>query len=67
MSYTYDYIESVLKVDDRYYIKQVKSDLSHYNYVHCGVEILSTSKHVLSRGNNHFLKLSRDKSTIVML
>ena len=48
MSYNYDYIESVLKVDDIYYIKIVKSILSHYNYVHCGVEIVSMSKHIMN-------------------
>ena len=44
MSYNYNYIESVLKVDDRYHIEKVKSILSHYNYVHCGVKLLSMSK-----------------------
>ena len=29
--------------------KKVKSILSHYNYVHCGVEILSMSKRVLDK------------------
>ena len=48
MSYNYKYIESVLKVGDIYYIKQIKSVLSHYNYVHCGVELLSMSKHVMN-------------------
>ena len=47
MSYNYNYIEYVLKVDDRYNIKQVKSTLSHYNYVHCGVGILSMSKNIM--------------------
>ena len=48
MSYGYNYIESVLKVDDRYYIKTVKSFLSHDNYVHCGFEILSMSKNIMN-------------------
>ena len=48
ISYIYNYIESVLKVDDRYYIKKVKSMLSHYNYVHCGVETLSMSKKIMN-------------------
>ena len=48
MSYNYNYIGSVLKVDDRYYIKQVKPVLSHYNYVHCGVETLSMSKIIMN-------------------
>ena len=48
MSYTYNYIEYVLKVDDRYYIKQVKSCLSQYDYVHCGVEMFSMSKNIMN-------------------
>ena len=47
MSYNYNYIESVLKVDGRYYIKQVKSVLSNY-YVHCGVKVLSMSKIIMN-------------------
>ena len=37
ISLNYDYIDSVLEVNVRYYIKQVKSVMSHFNYVHCGV------------------------------
>ena len=48
MSYNYNYIGSVFKVDDRYYIKKVKSILSHYDYVNCGVEILSMSKIIMN-------------------
>ena len=48
MSYNYNYIESVLKADDKYYVKEVKSYLSHYNSVHCGVEILSMSKDIMN-------------------
>ena len=29
--------------------KQAKSILSHYNYVHCGVEILSMSKRIMNK------------------
>ena len=29
--------------------KKVKSILSHYNYVHCGVEILSMSKRIMNK------------------
>ena len=41
-------IESSIKVGDRYYIKKIKSVLNHFNYVHCGVEILSMSKRVMN-------------------
>ena len=34
-----DYIGSVLGVNGRYCSKQVISVMSHFNYVHCGVEI----------------------------
>ena len=44
ISYNYNYIDSVIEVNGKFYIKKVKSILSHYNYVHCGVEILSMSK-----------------------
>ena len=48
-SYNYDYTDSVLEFNGTYYIKQVKPILSHYNYVHCGVEILSMSKIIMNR------------------
>ena len=47
--YNYNYIDSVLEVKGRYYIKKVKSILNHFNYVHCGVEILSMSKRIMNR------------------
>ena len=34
ISYNYNYIDPVIEVNGTYYIKQVKSILSHYNYVH---------------------------------
>ena len=40
ISCNYNYLDSVLEVNGRYYIKQVISILSHYNYVNCGVESL---------------------------
>ena len=43
-SYNYNCIDSVIGVNGKLYIKKVKSILSHHNYVHCGVEILSMSK-----------------------
>ena len=49
ISYNYNYIDSVLEVNGRYYIKKVKSVMSHFNYVHCGVEILSMSKRIMNK------------------
>ena len=46
-SFNYDYIGSVLEVNGRYYIKEVKSILSHFNRVHCVAEILSMSKKLM--------------------
>ena len=48
ISYNYDYIDSVLEVTGRYYNKKVKPMLSLYNYVHCGVEMLPMSKHIMN-------------------
>ena len=49
ISFNYNYIDSVLEVKGRYYIKKVKSVMSHFNYVHCGVEILSMSKRIMNK------------------
>ena len=49
MSYNYNYIDSVIEVNGKFYIKKVKSILNHFNYVHCGVEILSMSKRIMNR------------------
>ena len=49
VSYNYNYIDSVLEVNGRYFIKKVKSVMSHFNYVHCGVEILSMSKRIMNK------------------
>ena len=49
ISYNYNYIDSVIEVNVKFYIKKVKSILSHYNYVHCGVEILSMSKRIMNK------------------
>ena len=40
-----------------YYIKQIKSINEHFNYVHCGVEILSMSKRIM----NEVMTLAEDK------
>ena len=34
----------LLETNGRYHTKKVKSGMSHYNYVHAGVKILSMSK-----------------------
>ena len=47
--HNYNYIDSVIEVNGKFYIKKVKPILSHYNYVHCGVEILSMSKRIMNK------------------
>ena len=37
ISYNYNYMGSVIEVNGKFYIKKVKSILSHFNYVHCGI------------------------------
>ena len=49
ISYNCSYIDSVSEVNGKFYIKKVKSSLSHYNYVHGGVEILSMSKRIMNK------------------
>ena len=49
ISFNYAYFGSFLEVNVRYYVKQVKSVMSHFNYVHCGVEILSMFKRVMDK------------------
>lgn len=56
VSYNYNHIESITQVGDRYFIKKVKSIMSHYNYCHCGVEILSMSKRIM----NEVMTLAED-------
>ena len=48
-SYNYNYIGSVKEVNGTYCIKTVKPVLSQYNYVHCGVDTLSTSKRNMNK------------------
>ena len=49
MSLNYNYIDSVLEMNGRVYVKKVKSTMSHYNYVHAGVEILSMFKRIMHK------------------
>ena len=48
-SLNYTYIDSVLEVNVRHYIDNVKPCMSHLNYVHCGIAILSMSKRVVNK------------------
>ena len=48
VSLNYNYIDSVLEVNGRYYIKNIKPVMSHYTYVHAGVQILSMSKLIMN-------------------
>ena len=57
ISFNYNFIQSSVKVGDRYYIKKIKSVIDHYNYAHCGVEILSMSKRIM----NEVMTLAEDK------
>ena len=49
ISYIYYYIDSVIEVNGKPYIKKAKSILSHFNHVHCGVEILNMSKRIMNK------------------
>ena len=46
--YIYNYIDSVIGVNGVYYTTR-SSILSHYDYVHCCVEILSMSKRIMNK------------------
>ena len=49
ISYNYNYIGSLIEVNGKFYIQNVKPILSHFNYVHCGVGILNMSKIIMSK------------------
>ena len=49
ISYNYNYIDSIIDANGKLYIKRVKSILSHVNYAHCGVEILSMRKIIMNK------------------
>ena len=49
MSLNYNYIDYVLEINGRYYIKQLKPVMSHVNYVHCEVGILPMSKGTVNK------------------
>jgi hypothetical protein len=48
VSCNYNNIESITQVGDRYFIKKIKTIMSHYNYCHCGVIILSMSNRIMN-------------------
>ena len=48
-SSNYNYIDYVFEVNRRYYVKKIKSVMSHYNYVHAGFELLNMSKRILNK------------------
>ena len=39
----------MIEVNSKFYIGKAKSILSHFNYDHCGVEILSMSKLIMNK------------------
>ena len=49
ISYNYNYIDSVIEIHCKSSIKKVKSTLSHFNYVHCGVEISNMSRIIMNK------------------
>ena len=49
ISYRYNYIDAVIEDNSKLYIKRVKPILSHFDYVHCGVEILNMSKRIMDK------------------
>ena len=49
VSLNYNYLDSVLGITGRYYIQNVKSVMSHHNYVHAEVEISSMSKRITNK------------------
>ena len=48
-SLNYNYIDSVLELNGRYYSEKVKSVMSHFNYVRCGVEMFPMSKRIMNK------------------
>ena len=57
VNYNYNSIQSSIPVGNRYYIKKIKSIVNNFNYVHCGVEILSMSKRIM----NEVMTLAEDE------
>ena len=49
ISLNYNYVDNALVVNGRYCITKVKPVMSHFDYVHCGVEIISMSKRSMNK------------------
>ena len=49
VSLNHNYVDSVLEVNGRYYIKKIASVTAHHNYVYAGVEMLSMSKRIMNK------------------
>ena len=56
INYNYNFIQSCVKVYDKYYVKKIKTIINHYNHCHCGVEVLSMSKRIM----NEVMTLAED-------
>jgi len=56
INYNYNFIQSCIHVHDKYYVKKIKTIINHYNYCHCGVEVLSMSKRIM----NEVMTLAED-------
>ena len=48
-SLSLNYIDSALEINGRFYINRIKSAMSHFDIVHCGVGILSMFKRVMNK------------------
>lgn len=57
VSCNYDFIQSSVKVGTRSYVKTIKCIIEHFNYVHCGVQIVATS----TRSMNEVVTLAEDE------
>ena len=49
LSLNYDDVDTVLEINRMSFLKFIKPIVSHFNYVHCGVEICSMSKLVMNK------------------
>jgi hypothetical protein len=54
----YNFIQEAMFVGNRVYIKKIKAINNHFNYCHCGVEVLSMSKRIM----NEVMVLAEDKN-----
>ena len=61
ISMNYHWIESSQKVGNRYYVKRIRSVNDHRNHAQAGVEVLSTSKRIMSE----VMTLAEDEGHLV--